>query len=116
MLPGLAGPCPEHFKSSRFEVRIAVRTLRAPRCGNAVRRATLCIARCGAVKARRAKRMVDNAYRDAQRNEQMTFWRELRSKPLDFKRFMRTYSKKTGRGMGQGKHRLGEFDWAQRCA
>ena len=54
LLPGLAGPCPEHFEPSRFEVHIAVRTLRAPHCGNAVRRATLCIARCGAVKARSA--------------------------------------------------------------
>ena len=45
--------------------------------------------------------MVDNAYRDAMRNDQMTFWKELRSKPLDFKRFMRTYARVTGIGMGR---------------
>ena len=48
------------------------------------------------------KRMCDNAYQDAKRNNELEFWNVVRSRKADFKKFMRVYSRVTGRGMGKG--------------
>ena len=75
--------------------------------------------KCRAAKSgsncKECKKVIDNAFKDAQRAGQLEFWKELRGKTLDFKRFLRTYSRVSGRGQGRGKLRkgFGDFDWAQ---
>lgn len=61
------------------------------------------------------KKMIDLAYRDAQRNCELVFWGRIRTRRADFKRFLRLYSRVTGRGKGRGRTRTGAglFDWAR---